>query len=77
MISKKKTLELSVFSNAIRRLEAAFRIPQLSDSSFEVYWNANKNESEERFLREVETIIKTEHTFPTIARLLKRDWREA
>ena len=62
-------------SEILNKLETAFNF-HLSGKAFILYWQYLKDMPEERLAKEVDKIIMTEDKFPSIARLLKKDWKE-
>ena len=61
----------SIFSKGIKKLEAAFRVNQLSVDSLRIYHNKLSEVEELKFERAVDEIIDNEDFFPSIHKLKK------
>ncbi|MBF0538373.1 MAG: hypothetical protein HQL03_09000 [Nitrospirae bacterium] len=55
------------FYALIKRLEAAFRVLPLNESSLQIYHEKLKHISDDNWKRIVEKIIETEDSFPSIS----------
>lgn len=60
-----------IFSSSIKRLEAAFRHPPLSQATLELYFEKLKAVDDKKWLNGVEEIIDEEDFFPSIHSLRK------
>ena len=65
------TMQDSVFSKGIKKLEAAFRHQSLSQNTLEIYFAKLREVDDGTWLGAIESIINREDFFPSISCLMR------
>lgn len=66
----KDSLSVRAFKEGILRLEAAFRVNPLQETSLKIYYEKLKEACDQTFTAAVEECIEQENFFPSIACLI-------